>query len=549
MQAPNATSPGDQPADPMARSRGVLCSDAGVYDSPMAATCNTLAFDLGASSGRAILGRFDGERLTLEEVHRFENGPVRILDHLYWDAPRLLQEIKTGLATCGAQGIALDGVGIDTWGVDFGLLSAAGELLDLPGHYRDARTRGMFAEAFRRAAREEIYTRTGIQFMELNTLYQLLALRLGPSRLLDEAETLLFMPDLLSYWLTGQRRSERTIASTSQLLDARTGTWVRDLLDRLDIPARIMPPIADPATPIGPLHESVLDETGLQPTSVIAPAGHDTACAVAAVPCVATGARTGSDDWAYISSGTWSLVGVELDRPITTADALAADFTNEAGVAGTIRFLSNLTGLWLVQECRRTWAAQGRTCSFAELADMAATAPPRVSFIDPDWPRFASPGDMPRLIRDRCAATDQPVPQTDGQVIRCVLESLALKVDHVLRAAERLTGRTIRVVHIVGGGINNRLLCQLTADATGKQVIAGPAEATAMGNCLLQAMALGRVGSLDEIRQIVTRSTNLDRYEPRAPDDWAEARRRFAAVLTADETEQEPRGGHRPRTN
>ncbi len=491
----------------------------------MAATSNYLAFDLGASSGRAMLGRFDGRRIALEEIHRFENGPVRILDRLHWDAPRLLQEIKIGLAGCAAEGITLDGVGIDTWGVDFGLLSAAGELLDLPCHYRDARTRGLLAEAFERVPREEIYARTGIQFMELNTLYQLLALRLGPSRLLDAAETLLLMPDLLNYWLTGQRRSEYTIASTSQLLEARTGTWDRDLLDRLGIPARIMPPIADPATPVGALHRSVLDETGLKPTTVIAPAGHDTACAVAAVP--------GTGDWAYISSGTWSLVGVELERPMATADALAANFTNEGGVAGTIRFLSNVAGLWLVQECRRIWAGRGESHSFRELADMAAAAPPRVSFVDPDWPLFAEPGDMPSRIRERCAATRQPVPQSKGAVIRCVLESLALKYDRVLRSAERLTGRPIGVLHVVGGGVNNRLLCQLTADATGKPVVAGPSEATAIGNVMVQALAMGRVGSLAEIRQVVARSTRLARYEPRASTEWDEARRRFDAVLTA----------------
>ena len=489
----------------------------------MATTSDYLAFDLGASSGRAVLGRFDGKRIALEEVHRFENGPVRILDQLRWNVADLFTQIKTGLAACAAQNVTLDGVGIDTWGVDFGLLSREGELLGLPYHYRDRRTRGLLDEAFKRIPRSKLYAATGIQFMELNTAYQLLAASIQTPDLLAAADKLLFMPDLLNYWLTGRAQSEYTIASTSQLFLADGHGWASDVIQRLGLPERIFQDVIAPATTIGPLLPGVAEETGLRQINVIAPACHDTGSAVAAVPAQ-------GDDWAYISSGTWSLVGVELADPICNEAALAANFTNEGGVNGTIRFLKNVSGLWLVQEARRSWAAAGEEHSFAELTALAAAAPPQRTFVNPDDPRFAEPGDMPQRIRDYCAETGQPVPADKGALVRCILESLALTYATNLDTIEKLTGRRIGVVHIVGGGCQNKLLCQLTADVTGKPVIAGPAEATAAGNVMIQALANGGVGSLEEVREVVAASTTLEQYEADRSVDWEEARGRFEGI-------------------
>jgi len=494
----------------------------------MAATSNYLAFDLGASSGRAILGRFDGAKLHLEEVHRFSNGPVQLLDHLHWDVLGLFASITTGMSKCALEQKQLDGIGIDTWGVDYGLLSPAGELLGLPFHYRDVRTRGMMAEALRRAGREDIYARTGIQFMELNTLYQLLSVATTDRSLLDATDRLLFMPDLLAYWLTGKKQSEHSIASTSQLYDVAGGCWATDLMSKLGLPGEIMPPVSQPGSVVGDVGTAIIEKTGLRATRVLAPACHDTGSAVAAVPAH-------GDDWAYISSGTWSLVGVELAEPIRTPEALAENFTNEGGVAGSVRFLKNVAGLWLVQECKRMWENQGDSVSFERLAEMAARAPERACFVDPDDPRFAEPGDMPRRIQDYCAATGQSVPQTQGGIVRCALESLALKYRKNLTLVERLTGRSVKVVHIVGGGVNNELLCQLTADVSGRPVVAGPAEATAAGNVMIQALACGRVSSLDEARRVIAESTQLRHHEPRQPAAWDEANQRFERILSANE--------------
>jgi sugar (pentulose or hexulose) kinase len=488
----------------------------------MSATANYLAFDLGASSGRAMLGRFDGRRLELVELHRFENGPMAMRGALYWDALRLFEEIKTGLRRCTRDGLTLDAVGIDTWGVDFGLLAAGGELLAAPRHYRDPRNVGMMERAFQRVPRERIYETTGIQFLPFNTLYQLLATAGDPARLLDLADRLLFMPDLFAYWLTGAAHTERSIASTSQIMNARTSDWDHELLEALGIPTRIMPPIRETGSIGGELLEQITDDVGQAGTPVVSTAGHDTAAAVAAVPASGTG-------WAYISSGTWSLVGVELPEPLITPEALAADFTNEAGVANTTRFLRNVAGLWLVQECQRTWASQGQTYSHEELARLADDAPPLVSFVDPDDPRFAEPGDMPTRIRQACQETGQQVPESPGQIVRCALESLALKYRHVLATLERLIARTVEVVHIVGGGVQNELLNQFTASATEKPVLAGPVEATAAGNVMVQALAQRRVASLDELRQIVAASSEPKRYEPRDGDAWREAYQRFVA--------------------
>jgi rhamnulokinase len=490
----------------------------------MTATANYLAFDLGASGGRAMLGVFDGERVSLEEIRRFPNGPAAIGGSLYWNAFALFDEIKAGIAHCGARGIKLDGIGIDTWGVDFALLARKGELLEMPRHYRDPRTAGQMERAFERVPREQIYAATGIQFMPLNTLYQLLAIAGSPACLLDVADRLLFMPDLFAYWLTGVAKSERSVASTSQMMNARSGRWDVALLEKVGLPARILPPIQETGTVGGALLRGVSDEVGQAGTPVIYTASHDTAGAVAAVP--ATGRN-----WAYISSGTWSLVGVELPSPLINADALAANFTNEAGVAGTVRFLRNATGLWLVQECRRTWAAQGRPYSHEQLAHLAGDAPPLRSFVNPDDLRFVEPGDIPARIRMACQHTGQPVPESPGEVIRCALESLALKYRSVLETLEGLIGRRIEVIHLVGGGVRNELLNQFAANATGRPVIAGPAEAAAAGNIMVQAMAQGCVRSVEELRQVVAASSEMRSYEPQQVEQWLTAFERFDSLL------------------
>lgn len=484
---------------------------------------NYLAFDLGASSGRAVLGSFDGSRLALKELHRFTNGPSRLLDNLHWDTPRLFEELKRGLLACKAAGVTPDALGIDTWGVDYGLVSSSGELVGLPFHYRDPRTHGMMDEAFKRVARGEIYNRTGIQFMALNTVYQLLADLKASDGRLASAATMLLTPNLLNYWLTGVRGAEESIASTTQLYDPVRRAWDLDLIRRLGLPEKIFPEIVPPGTTVGLLAKVLAEELGMARIPVIAPGCHDTASAVAAAPA------SGSD-WAYISSGTWSLVGMELAAPVCTPEALAANFTNEAGVSGTTRFHKNVAGLWLVQECQRVWATQGRTYEFDQLIALASKAKPFTAFIEPDDERFSEFGDMPGRIRQYCSEHNQTPPDSDGAIVRCVLESLALKYRVVIDLVEEIAGRKVATIHLVGGGVNNTLLCQFTADATGRPVIAGPVEATAAGNVLVQAMAQGKVSSLREIRTVVGASTELKRYEPLWQQAWPEALVRFKAL-------------------
>jgi len=494
---------------------------------------NFLAFDLGASSGRAMLGHFDGERIRLSEVHRFPNGPVRLPDGLHWDVLRLWTEIKRGLALAVQEyGADLAGVGLDTWGVDFGLLDRDGALVSNPYHYRDSRTDGMLDEAFRRVPRAEIFEQTGIQFMQINSLYQLLSMVVNQSPALDITETFLTMPDLFNYWLTGRKVCEFSIATTTQCYDPRKGDWAIPLLERLGIPTHIFPEIVPPGTVLGELLPSVAEEFGVSGLPVIAPACHDTGCAVAAVPAegpVLSPAE--GSDFAYISSGTWSLMGAELPEPVINEQSLTFDFTNEGGVGGTFRFLKNIAGLWLVQECRRTWARQGEEFSYDELTQMAAQADPLQSFVDPDHGEFLKPGDMPARIRTYCQTTDQPVPQSKGAVVRCALESLALKYRWVLERLEEILERRLDPVYIVGGGTQNRLLNQFAADATGRRVIAGPIEATAAGNVITQAMALGHIGSLEEGRRIVRNSFDVATYEPADVAEWDEAYGRFLAMM------------------
>jgi rhamnulokinase len=494
-------------------------------------TTDYLALDLGAESGRGLLGRFDGERLTLEEVHRFPNGPVRMLDSLHWDVPRLFDEMKIALRKAATGHPGLEGVGVDTWGVDFGLVGRNDTLLGNPVHYRDPRTDGMMDHAFSLVARERIYEITGLQFLPINTLYQLLALKTSGSPLLEVAETLLMIPDLFGWLLTGRRAGERTDASTTQLLDPRDGTWSVELCQALGIPRSILPELIDPGTELGPLRKSVADELGISmPITVLVPGTHDTASAVAAVPTKSTG--TNPPDWCYISSGTWSLLGVEVPRPVINKETLRYNFTNEGGVVGTTRLLKNIMGLWLVQECRRTWARSGKEYTYDELIAKARAARPFVTLVEPDDASFLAPGDMPTRLAAYASRTGQPIPIDEGAFIRCALESLALKYRWTIRRLEAILDTKIRTVHVVGGGSRNALLCQFTADACGIPVQAGPVEATAAGNVLLQALARGKIGSLADARAIVGASFPVDIYEPQDVAAWEDAYGRFETLAS-----------------
>ena len=496
-------------------------------------TADYLALDLGAESGRGLLGRFDGDRLTLEEVHRFPNGPVRMLDTLHWDLPRLYSEMKTALGKAAVGHPGLEGVGVDTWGVDFGLIGRGDTLLGNPVHYRDARTDGMMDLAAGLVPPERIYEITGLQFLPINSAYQLLALRQANSPLLDAAETLLMMPDLFGWLLTGRRAGERTNCSTTQLLDPRSGLWSDELCRGFGLPRSILPDLIDPGTELGPVRHSVLDELGIaHPVTVFVPGTHDTASAVAAVPVRGTHASS-PPDWCYLSSGTWSLLGVEVPAPVITEATRRANFTNEGGVAGTTRLLKNIMGLWLVQECRRTWARQGRDWSYDDLIAAARAAKPFTTIIEPDDPTFLSPGDMPARIAAYASRTGQPTPTDEGSFTRSALESLALKYRWTIARLDQILGTKIGAIHVVGGGARNALLCQFTADACGIPVHAGPIEATAAGNILLQAMAQGRIANLAEARSIIAQSFPVETYEPQDVPAWQDAYGRFESLDAA----------------
>lgn len=482
---------------------------------------SVVALDLGAESGRAVRGQFDGERLHIDLLHRFPNRPARLPDGLHWDVLALYAGMLDGLAQAQAQSGQVHSVGVDTWGVDFALLGRDGTLVGLPYHYRDRRTEGMLDMAVARVGREAIFQATGIQFLGFNTLYQLLAMRQTRAVALNVAHRLLMIPDLFNFWLSGAQGSEWTIASTSQMCDARTADWNRDLLTQLDLPTDILPPILPPGAVLGPLRPEAQQATGLGgEVQVIAPACHDTGAAVVGVPLA--GPRS-----AYISSGTWSLVGAETAAPVLTDAALAAHLTNEGGVDGTTRLLKNISGLWLVQECQRAWARQGHAWSYAQLAQMAAEAPPFGPLVNPNHPDLLAPPDMPTALRHYCQRTGQAVPSTEGALMRTCLESLALAYRHTLAQIESVLGFTFEQVHIVGGGSQHTLLCQLTADAGGKPVLAGPVEATAIGNLVVQLRSLGHLGSLAEGRDLVRRSFAVTTYEPRPDPRWDEAYARF----------------------
>lgn len=488
-----------------------------------------LAIDLGASSGRVLAARFDGDRLTLEELHRFENAAVPVAGSLHWDVLRLWDEIRRGLRIAASRfADQVRSCGIDTWGVDYALLGRGDTLLGNPHSYRDRRSDGMLARALELVGRAEIFAQTGVQFMPINTLYQLMGMRAQGSPLLDAAETFLMMPDLFHWLLTGEKTNESTNASTTQFYNPTTSAWATDLLERLNLPTAMLGPLAEPGTNLGRLRASVAEEADLKNINVIIPPTHDTASAVMAVPAVrGSGVRP---DWCYISSGTWSLMGVELSQPVINEKCLGWNFTNERGVGGTTRLLKNITGLWLVQECRRIWKQAGHDYTWDALTRMAAEATPLRAFVDPDDAALQAPSNMPAAIADYCRRTSQTVPESPGEVIRVAIESLALKSRWVLGALEDLVGGRLATIHVVGGGCQNRQLCQATADACGRPVVAGPVEATAVGNALVQAIASGAVGSGAQAREVVARSFGTETYGPRDGDRWAEAFERFRAI-------------------
>ena len=488
----------------------------------MAKEKRVLAFDFGASSGRAIIGHFDGENIRLEEVHRFSNDPVSVGGTLYWDVLRLFFEIKQGLTKAKLAG-GFDSIGIDTWGVDFGLLDEFGCLLENPVHYRDARTAGLIDEVFKTIPREELYSRTGIQFMELNTLFQLYSLKKYRPHLLERTDKLLFMPDLFAYMLTGTKQTEYSIATTSQMVDIKTHDWAYDLLDRLGIPGDILTPIVPSGAQNGVLSREICEEIGLEPVKVISVCGHDTQSAITAVPAQ-------GDSFAFLSSGTWSLFGTELSEPIVNDTSLAINITNEGGYGGATGLLKNIIGLWLIQESRRQWKREGEDYSYADLERLALDAQPFKCLIDPDSPEFNPPGDIPGRVREFCRRTGQYVPQTVGEIMRCIYESLAMKYRRTFAMIKECTGRDYSVIHVIGGGTKDTLLCRMTASACDVPVKAGPIEATVLGNIAVQLLSSGDISDIGRAREIISRSEKLREYAPTDADIWASAYEAFVKI-------------------
>jgi rhamnulokinase len=471
-----------------------------------------LTVDLGAESGRVMAVSFDGRRLSANELRRFSNPLTSVNDTTHWDFLHLWREIQAGIEA--GKHLQPASIGVDTWGVDFALLDRQGQLVGNPVSYRDGRTEGMMEAVFSLVPRSEVFSRTGIQFMRINTLYQLMSLVESESPHLRIAETLLMAPDLINYWLTGAKVSEFSIATTTQMFDPLRETWAFEMLESIGLPTHLLPDIVRPGTELG----------AFEGIPVIAPACHDTGSAVAAVPTV-------TKNFAYISSGTWSLLGLEVESPIINEAALAANVTNEGGVYGTYRLLKNITGMWLVQQCRRTWGDQGEIYSYDELVNLARQAPPFVSLIDPNDTSFLPAGDHPKWVQEYCVTTRQPVPETKGAILRTILESLALKYKETLETLKQLSGQSVEVIHVMGGGSQNVLLNQMTADATGIPVVAGPIEATVLGNALIQLIALGEIENLEQGRQVVAESDKEQPYEPQQTDAWQPAYERYKQIL------------------
>lgn len=471
-----------------------------------------LAVDLGAESGRVMLTALQNGRLTLEEIHRFSNGPVRLPGGLHWDVLHLWHEIKTGMALAAKRGVQINSIGIDTWGVDFALLDRQGNLIGNPYHYRDARTTGMLEAAFQRMPREEIFAHTGIQFMPINSLYQLFAMVCQGSPWLEISQTFLMIPDLFHYWLSGVIANEFTNATTTQCYDTRRKSWAAPLLERLGIPTHIFQGVFLPGTILGDILQPVGEETGCHNVKVVLPATHDTGSAVAAVPASDSG-------FAWISSGTWSIAGVEIDHPVVNDEALLYNFTNEGGVENTWRLSRNVMGLWLVQECRRKWISEGLVLDYEEMTRLASQARPFAAVVDPDFPEFLYPGDMPKRIVDYCIRTGQTPPRSHGEIIRVILEGIALKYRWVIERLERVIGKKLDTIYIVGGGSKNRLLNQFTANATRCRVVAGPSEATSIGNAIMQAVGLGHLNGVTEGRAVIRSSFPPEIYLPEESEE------------------------------
>jgi len=489
-----------------------------------------LAVDLGAESGRVMVGTLEGGRVALEEVHRFPNAPARTPDGLHWDVLRLYNDILSGLrAAVARHGRAFAGVGVDSWAVDYGLLDAGGRLLGNPYHYRDSRTDGLREAVARVISPAEQFARTGIAQLPFNTIYQLAAQRADGDRTLELATSLLMIPDLLHYWLSGELSAEYTNATSTGLLGV-DGAWAHDFLERLGVPAGMLLTPLQPGSVAGQVRQAVREECGLGDVPVILPATHDTASAVVAVPA---GLASGDETHAYISSGTWSLLGLTLSAPVTSEEARLAGFTNEGGVGGTYRFLTNIMGLWLVQECRRAWARAGFSYSYEELTHGAMSQPAPGVALDVDDPAFLHPADMPAAVADQLRLGGQTAPTEPLAITRLILESLALRYRERLREAERLTGRRVGAVHIVGGGARNAALCQLTADACGRPVLAGPAEATALGNVLAQALGRGEIADLAAARAVARASADVRTYQPGAGGYWDDLEGRLTAARAA----------------
>ena len=484
-----------------------------------------LAVDYGASSGRVILGRFDGEKLVTEELHRFLNEPVTVNGTMYWDVLRLFHEMKQGiLKAARLLDGEIDSVGIDTWGVDFCLLDKDGELLGNPVHYRDSRTNGMLEKALETMEAGKLYQFTGNQLMEINTLFQLIALKQNKPEVLERAETLLCMPDALAYFLSGEKTAECSIASTTQMYNAEQKAWSKEVLEAYGLPEKIFQPVQPTGKVLGTLSESIQKELMIQPAKVISVCGHDTQSAQVAVPAT-------EEDFLFLSCGTWSLFGTELNAPLMNEEAFAHNITNEQGYGGKTSFLKNIIGLWLIQESRRQWIREGKEYSFGELEKMANEAEPFVSFIDPDAPEFVPEGNIPERIREYCIRTGQKAPQTPGEVVRCINQSLALKYRSVKEEICACTKKDYNTLYMIGGGIQSKLLCQLTASACECKVSAGPTEATVFGNMCVQLISLGKIADLAEARKIVMQSEEYAIYEPQDKEKWAEAYARYCDVL------------------
>lgn len=491
---------------------------------------HVLAFDFGGSSGRAVLAHFDGSAIQLEEIHRFDNEPVMVRGHLYWDVLRLFHELKTGLARA-SHICEIECIGIDTWGVDYGLLDSSGWLMGNPFHYRDLKNNGYASKSAAVMDAETLYAETGTQIMDINTLFQLMSIYDAQPQMMKRAELLLPMPDLLAYFLTDVKTCERSIASTTALMNVRHGTWSEKVTDAFSIPKKLLPPIVESGTLKGMLSPSVCSELELPPIPVAAVCGHDTQCAALAVP-----SRPGQDV-IFISCGTWSLFGTELDEPVLTQESARLGLSNEVGYGGKITYLKNIIGLWLIQETRRYLHSCGEAYSYAELEELALNADPLQYFIDPDDPVFTPPGNIPQRVQDYCIRTGQGKPDSLGEIVRCIYESLALKYRMALEEIRTCTGKEFSAIHMVGGGTKDRLLCQMTADVCGLPVYAGPKEATVYGNAALQLMALGAIVSCDYAKNVIAASEPVKQYSPR--EDWFDAYTRFQAILNRSQTESE----------